>query len=136
MMIEQLTELRFAADIGMAVLIWLVQLVIYPAFRAIAPHCFADWHHQYMKTISWIVVPMMLLQAACHGLVTTFQPSPEQWVANGALIGAWITTFALSVPCHQKLQRSGYRIATINRLIQTNWLRTLCWSLPLPLGIV
>lgn len=130
----QITELRFAADIAMAMLIWLVQLVIYPAFRAIVPDRFSDWHHQYMKTISLIVVPLMLLQAVCHGLLTVLEPSLMQWIANAALAGAWVVTFTFSVPCHQTLQQSGYRIETINRLTRTNWLRTLFWSLALLMG--
>lgn len=126
---EFITEIRYATDIAMVMLIWLVQIIIYPAFRFIAPEKFKGWHHQYMKTISFIVMPLILLQSVCHGLLSVLEPSPMQWSANAAIAGAWIVTFTLSVPCHQKLQHSGYRIDTINRLVSTNWLRTLCWSL-------
>lgn len=129
--IDQIADVRVAVDIAMAMLIWLVQLVIYPAFRVIAPHRFQDWHHQYVKTISVMVMPLLLLQAACHGLLTVLEPTSVQWLSSAALAGAWIVTFTLSVPCHKKLQASGYRMDAINRLVKTNWLRTLFWSLVL-----
>lgn len=124
-------QIQFATDIAMVILIWLVQLVIYPAFRVVDQDKFNDWHLQYMMTISRIVVPLMLIQALCHGFLTGIRPSAIQWVSSGALLGAWITTFKLSVPCHQMLQKSGYQAETINLLINSNWIRTFLWSLVL-----
>ena len=129
-----ITQLQIVVDTAMVTLIWMVQLVVYPSFRSIGPDRFHDWHLQYMKTISRIVIPLMFLQALCHGGLSVLQPSIMQWIATAALVGAWIVTFTLSVPCHQALQQSGYQMETIDRLIKTNWLRTLLWSLILLLG--
>ncbi|MBU3984539.1 MAG: hypothetical protein KJ985_13980, partial [Proteobacteria bacterium] len=41
----------------------------------------------------------------------------------------WLATFSLSVPCHRQLQNHGKVLSTINRLVVTNWIRTLLWSL-------
>ncbi|VGO22078.1 hypothetical protein [Pontiella sulfatireligans] len=136
MIFEQITHIQFAVDAAMATLIWMVQLVIYPVFRDVVPERFHDWHLKYMKTISRIVIPLMFIQALCHGLLLVLQPSFLQWMASTAILAAWIVTFMLSVPCHQALQRSGHQIEIINRLIRTNWLRTLFWTLTLLLGTV
>ena len=136
MTIDYLIQIQFAADTAMAMLIWLIQLVIYPAFRVVDRDAFHDWHLNYMKTISCIVIPLMLLQALCHGILMVLNPSAMQWIASGAILGAWIATFTLSVPCHQRLQQAGFERDTVNRLIKTNGVRTVFWSLPFLSGIV
>ena len=130
-----ITQLQIVVDTAMATLIWVVQMVIYPVFRDVVQTAFHDWHLQYMKTISRIVIPLMFLQALCHGLLLIMQPSAMQWIAGMVLLGAWIVTFTLSVPCHQTLQKSGYDAGVIDRLIKTNWLRTFFWTLLLLLNI-
>ena len=41
---------------------------------------------------------------------------------------AWTVTFLYSVPCHTLLQQHGYDAETTQRLIQTNWFRTIAWT--------
>jgi hypothetical protein len=41
---------------------------------------------------------------------------------------AWIVTFLYSVPCHTLLQQHGYDPFVAQRLIQTNWFRTIAWT--------
>lgn len=136
MALDVIMKLQFGADVGMTVLIWMVQLIIYPGFRNVVPERFHDWHLQYMKTISRIVIPMMMLQLLSHGLISVMQPSLLQWLAFATILGAWMVTFTLSVPCHRQLQKAGYRIEIINRLVNTNWLRTICWTVTLILGFL
>ena len=133
---DHLIHIQFAADTAMAMLIWLVQLVIYPAFRVVDRDSFHDWHRNYMKTFSRIVIPIMLLQALCHGLLAVLHPSVMQWISSVAVLGAWAATVTLSVPCHQRLQTSGFQPDVVTRLIKTNWVRSFLWSLPFLSGIV
>ena len=46
------------------------------------------------------------------------------------LIGIWLSTFLLQVPAHEKLilKKDNQIIA---RLVKTNWIRTILWSLKL-----
>lgn len=116
-------------DTAMLMVIWLVQLVIYPAFRAIERARFIDWHHRYMRTFSFIVIPPMLLQAGIIAFQCIHAPSPAAVASAVAVATAWLTTFTLSVPCHRKLQLLGNTPDWTDRLIHTNWIRTAAWSL-------
>jgi hypothetical protein len=42
--------------------------------------------------------------------------------------GVWGVTIFISVPLHRRLT-GGYEERTVNRLVATNWLRTVGWSL-------
>ncbi len=123
-----LETLNLAVDSALLTLIWLVQLIIYPAFAEIPKERFHDWHRKYMNTISVIVIPLMLAQATlvARHLVTAFS-----WIdaaAAGCILAAWIVTFTLSVPCHQQLKDQGNEPASVRRLVAGNGLRTLAWT--------
>jgi L-asparagine transporter-like permease len=104
--------------------IWLVQVLIYPSFRLVRD----IKHHQFhMKAISYVVVPVMLLE-----LVSTvfyyFQVRDQLLLlVLVLLILIWLSTFLLQVPQHQKIQLENSDEA-INRLISSNWIRTILWS--------
>jgi hypothetical protein len=54
--------IRLLLDFGLVVLIWLVQLVIYPGFKFYSPSNLALWHKIYTGRIGVAVVPMMVWQ--------------------------------------------------------------------------
>ncbi|MBT8041807.1 MAG: hypothetical protein KJN98_01410 [Pontiella sp.] len=133
-MTEHLPTIRLGVDAAMATLIWLVQLVIYPAFRFIEADRFIAWHHKYTQAIAYVVLPLMIAQAACIGWLCLIRASVGNVTSAGAVLAAWIVTFTLSVPCHHKLQQQGKDPQIINRLVRTNWLRTIAWNIVLLAG--
>ena len=49
---------------------------------------------------------------------------------DAALVAvAWVATFALAVPLHDRLQAAGPDPALFGRLVATNWVRTAAWTL-------
>ena len=124
---DMLFQFQIMADSGLLILICLVQVIIYPSFNYLETENFKTWHFRYMKLISFIVVPLMLLQVGVelsHALIA----EPRWWRA--LLIGiVLIVTFSLSVPCHKKLQSMGKSAVIIRELVLTNWLRTLLWTI-------
>jgi hypothetical protein len=64
-------------------------------------------------TIAWLVWAKDSIHAA---------------VAFGFVVIIWLSTFLLQVPIHKKL-RSGKEDSHIKRLVATNWIRTIAWSL-------
>ncbi len=113
----------------MLILIWLVQIIIYPAYHRIDKSLFTAWHRSYVRYISFFVIPLMLIQAGGAALRVIAGWSVLTGVYAGTITAAWIVTFAISAPCHQRLQRMGRDTATIDRLIRTNWVRTIAWTL-------
>ena len=56
---------------------------------------------------------------------------PRACAAGLALLAAvWMSTALLQVPCHRKLAR-GFDPDVARRLVSSNWIRTVCWSLRL-----
>jgi hypothetical protein len=118
-----------AICLALAVLLWAVQLIIYPAFRSIDPARFQRWHYAYTGQITLLVAPLILLQTGGTLLRRVFlAESSPLWITECALTAlAWLVTGCLSVPLHRQLQQ-GRDERAIERLIHTNWLRTLAWS--------
>ena len=122
-----------AVTLALAAVLWVVQLVVYPAFRWIDPAHFVVWHEGYTGAVTWVVAPLILIQTA--GVAARFWllegPDPL-WVLEAACtLAAWAVTVFVSVPLHTRLQRDlppASRLAAMQRLVQTNWLRTLPWS--------
>lgn len=119
-------EIQIMTDSGLFVLIWLVQVIIYPSFRYTEEKEFILWHARYMSTISLIVSPLILLQIGVE-MVHVFQ-NDYRWLRILMVFAVLISTFSLSVPNHRRLSRYGKDPLIISRLVLTNWLRTACWS--------
>jgi len=109
-------------------LIWTIQLVHYPAFLEIDPKSFSDFSETHSKSISFFVAPLMIVELLTGALLLTYSPSTQFFTNFIGILLLWSCTFFLSVPCHQKLSK-GKDIGTIKKLISTNWLRTIIWSL-------
>lgn len=125
----QLLQLCNLAITGALIgLIWTIQLVHYPAFRFVTAAEFVAFERFHTQRISLIVMPLMLAELAlglwlCY--LTAFV-----WVHCIALlliIGVWLSTFFLSVPCHNALAK-GKDDRLIRRLVISNWPRTILWS--------
>ena len=119
---------HLATCLVMTGVIWVIQLVHYPAFSSIAEEKFAEFIRFHGNRISLLVAPLMIVELIT-GVVLAFLNNWELlWGLNLIGIAAtWASTFFLSVPCHKQLSR-GKDWATIQKLVATNWPRTLIWS--------
>lgn len=123
-----LIEANRLVAFGLVVLIWLVQLIVYPAFAEIVPDRFKAWHGGYTRAITWVVAPLMLGQVA---LMTWLLATHPSWpLASAACLAAlaWAGTFLHAVPAHEKLRAGGHDPEVIGGLVATNWLRTVAWT--------
>jgi len=123
-------------NFGLAVLIWLVQLIVYPSFAYIDEAGFVNWHRKYVKRISSVAIPLMLAQILLIFRFVFLKANLLYFLMLSGIAIIWISSFSLSVPCHKKLQKSGKDQAVIKRLVQTNWIRTILWSAVFLTGIV
>jgi uncharacterized membrane protein YqjE len=123
-----MVKLQIMVDSGLVVLIWLVQLIIYPSFRYTQEQHFTVWHSRYMRLISLIVGPLMLLQLSVE--LRYIFSGDYRWQRLVLLVAVLTCTFFISVPCHRRLQQGQQKdLEVINRLVVTNWWRTVFWSL-------
>ena len=124
---EYLTVAQLIIDSGLLILIWLVQLIIYPSFRYTADEYFIIWHARYTRLIALVVTPLTLFQVGIEIMHVLFLT--PRWLRIGIIAVIWISTFSFSVPCHNRLHTEGKTRELVERLIETNWIRTLLWSI-------
>lgn len=135
LMVKQLIIIQLLVTSALTGLIWIVQLVHYPGFRYVDQTQFVDFQYHHMRSISYVVVPLMLVELvlACWSQ-TAFWGKNEVYLISTAsilLIVIWLVTFLVSSPIHSQLVTRGYDEKLIARLVNTNWIRTLAWSLRL-----
>lgn len=110
-------------------LIWFVQAVHYPLFKEVGPDRFVAYERQHTRRTSWVTAPVMLLEFGTAVLLVYFNQRSGFWWANLAgLALIWISTFFVQVPLHNRLVKI-YDPLAIKKLVQTNWIRTLIWTL-------
>ena len=117
---------------AMTALIWFVQLVQYPSFARVGAASFRDFHAFHSSRITWIVAPLMLIEAF-SAIALVWRPEPqmetwEVWVGLGLVMLVWASTALLQVPMHQRLA-SGFDVSAWRFLCDSNWVRTAAWSL-------
>jgi hypothetical protein len=116
---------------AMTGIIWFVQLVQYPGFSLVDPNAFPEFHARHSNSISVIVGPLMILEAASAFAFLwrplAFQSAGEVWLGVVLVLVIWGSTFLLQVPLHTKLG-SGFDEAVWRALVRSNWIRTVAWS--------
>ena len=119
--------IRLSVDSGFFVLIWLVQVIIYPYFKYMDGEKLKFWHQSYTRKILYFVGPMLFVQTGVIALQILF--NPLVFLVDGLiLVGVWINTFLFAVPIHDDLDRGGDPIDTIDRLLRVNRWRALGWT--------
>jgi hypothetical protein len=112
-------------------LIWTIQIVHYPLFAAVGHDRFVAYEASHTRLITWVVGPVMLVEAATAGLFVAMRPASIPawipWTGLGLVILIWISTAILQVPDHAKLA-NGFDAAAHAHLVGTNWLRTIAWT--------
>ena len=108
--------------------IWSVQLVQYPLFAQVGEMDFVGYHETHVQRISFVVVPLMLLELSSGALLLLVASSNSSLLlAFALLLVAWGATFLVQVPLHRELS-SGRNAQSIRRLIRNNWIRTFAWT--------
>ena len=122
--------IQSATTYSLLALIWVIQLVHYPSFAYVDRNKFEAFHAHHTLSISIVVMPLMLLELAAAAWLSWFQVGSEQlcqWFLLGLVLAIWASTFFLQVPLHQKLS-NGPNEKAIQRLVKSNWIRTVLWS--------
>jgi len=119
---------RLLVDFGLLVLIWIVQLVVYPGFGYYQRESLVKWHRKYTLQITYVVFPLMVTQLLLSGIQLWNMIS---WYTGSCfliVIWLWLSTFLQFVPLHNKISEDDFDKKTILQLVQKNWLRTFLWT--------
>ena len=123
-----LTLIRLLFDIGLLVLIWLVQLIIYPSFLFYERNNLKRWHVNYTKKITYVVLPLMVGQFITAFIVLFNDLSIFTLGSLLIIVSLWMITILIFVPLHNKISTDLVNRSIINKLVRLNWIRTLLWS--------
>lgn len=115
----------------MAGVIWFVQIVHYPLFERVGELGFSLYEEEHKKLTTIVVAPLMLMELfssivlVC--LSTSFLVKTLAVIGLTLVILLWLSTAFIQVPLHNKLS-SSYSSSLVNGLVQSNWIRTVIWS--------
>lgn len=128
--------LRLLIDFGFVVLIWAVQLVIYPSFGYYIKENLYKWHLSYTKRVTFIVLPLMFGQLILSAIqLWQFQ----NWYTSLSailIIVLWLVTFLVFVPLHQSIDDRVPVDNVCKKLVQKNWLRSVLWTFLFIISVV
>lgn len=133
-MISTFEAVLFSVDTGLLVLTWLVQLLIYPSFAYLLNDRvnFNVWHEKHMSRITYVVLPLMLVQLVLGFLALWWFWSGWQIACALSVFVIWGLTVFVAVPLHGRLSRhaddhDGTRL--LERLLRVHGIRTFLWTL-------
>ncbi|MEM7783648.1 MAG: hypothetical protein AAF623_09870 [Planctomycetota bacterium] len=113
-------------------LIWMVQVVHYPLFAKVGGEQYQAYQEGHQTLITLIVGPAMLIELiSAIALVKDCPRSVPTWMPIAGLVLLviiWLSTAVLQVPCHEKLA-IGFDANAHQFLVQSNWIRTLAWTI-------
>jgi len=120
------------ATLFMTGVIWFVQVVHYPLFAAIGPTEFPPYERRHTYLTTFVVLPPMFVELFTASWLAFAPPTGIDprlaWTGFGLAVLLWLSTFLVQVPCHRALENA-HDARVIRRLVSTNWLRTMVWSL-------
>ena len=130
MEIEILSDIHFLSTSLMVGIIWVIQLLHYPTFHFIKESDYVEFQHFHMQRISFIVVPVMIIELLSGFMLVYYFRSNLFILCLTILLVIWLITFVFFTKLHQSLL-GGYDKIIVNKLVQINWSRTVLWSLRL-----
>jgi hypothetical protein len=119
---------------GMFLVIWLVQLIIYPGFAHYEAHRLVPWHARYTRLIGYFVVPLMIGQLALLA-PGAYRGEPAATAMLAMALMCWGATFKFSVPLHRRIAGNDDPVGAVALLVRTNWPRTVLWTAVFIVGL-
>ena len=127
---QSMLAMHLALASIMVGVIWVIQLVHYPSFRFTDKEKYVSFQIFHMRNISFIVVPVMILEFLSGLLLVLYHSNHESLLRISfiLLLIIWLVTALFFAQIHQKLSK-GYDETLVRNLVSLNWIRTLLWTI-------
>lgn len=123
--------LHAALTLFLTGVIWFVQIVHYPLMDRVSED-FPAFQKAHADRTTIVVMVPMLIELGTAILLIWQKPlgisAWMMWFGLGLIIVIWLSTFLLQVPNHEILSK-GFNEIAHRRLVTTNWIRTVAWSI-------
>jgi len=120
---------RLVLDVGLLVLIWMIQLIVYPSFLFYTAKELTAWHKMYTKAIALIVIPLMLGQLGITIYQVFLVQNTYTLTSIVLVVFLWGITLLKFAPMHQQISDGNTHVQLLKKLVQNNWIRTLIWTI-------
>ena len=120
---------RLVLDVGLLVLIWMIQLIVYPSFLFYTAKELIAWHKMYTKAIALIVIPLMLGQLSIIIYQVFLVQNTYTLTSIILVVFLWGITLLKFAPMHQQISEGNTHEKLLKKLVQNNWIRTLIWTI-------
>ena len=108
-------------------LIWIIQLIHYPAFEFGDYAKFPTFHKLHVEKIGLIVAPIMGLELVSAGILLWMTKDLFFTVNFISVVLLWVVTAWQMAPLHDRLSPQ-FDLELIRQLVLKNWTRTFLWS--------
>jgi len=123
-----LQHFQLLIDFGLVVLIWMVQLLIYPSFLFYEQKELVNWHKKYTSRLSFIVIPLMFTQLIIAVYNSVINLNIISIINILIVLVLWAITFIKFVPIHSNIVTGKFDIEILTTLVSNNWYRTALWT--------
>ena len=120
---------RLVLDVGLLVLIWMIQLIVYPSFLFYTAKELITWHKMYTKAIALIVIPLMLGQLGIAIYQVFLVQNTYTLTSIVLVVFLWGITLLKFAPLHQQISEGNTHLQVQKKLVQMNWMRTIVWTI-------
>lgn len=121
-----------ASTWAMVGLIWFVQIVHYPLFANVGSAEFTSYEQLHQRLTTWVVAPLMFAELGTAIYLCAVRPdwlpAWQVWLGAALVAAIWFSTACLQVPAHEALS-ADFSAEQHAKLVSTNWIRTIAWSI-------
>lgn len=107
---------RLLLDFGLCILIWMVQLIVYPSFLFFSFNNLFTWHKTYTKAIALIVIPLMLGQLGIVIYQVFLVQNIYTLVSIVFVVFLWGITLLKFAPMHQQISKGNTQIQLLKNI--------------------
>ncbi|QDU94656.1 hypothetical protein [Lignipirellula cremea] len=130
--LHALATIHLGLTCSMTGIMWFVQLAYYPNLRVVGAENYETYEQEHIRRINRVAWSMLAAELATS-LALAVLPCAvwlrTVWVINLLLLLViWWSTWFVQVPLHHALSKQ-FSDELLDRLVRTNWLRTVCYSL-------
>jgi len=133
--IDFLILIELSLNLILLGLISIIQFVHYPLFKYVPESSRYDYHQAHMRAISPLVIPLMISELVAIIVLSIIKTEPIIVTRLILLLIVWTSTFFVQVPVHEKIANNSHNLVLINKLVLSNWIRTLAWLFKAMLGL-
>jgi hypothetical protein len=105
---------------------WVVQIVVYPAFRLVGDDEWAGFHASHSRGITRVVAVPWLVQGVSTAALLLTALGPDTAALAVLALVTVVATVAAAVPAHGRLAAADRTDVTV--LLRANLVRTLAWT--------